>query len=239
MKPGLAQRLGAQGRDGDTLVAHISPLEAAILKLLGGSGTRNPKTGLLEFKYGGDTNEGGAHGFGGRASMGGHAGNGRSQAIGTGIKDNTGLGDADVDRLAAGPSFSSPGFSVTRNRTIGNVGLSQADIDKLAAGPDFQDPSFGGEIDRTHRDMDAYGHSVMDMASWAAFNHEFADEADENGETFLDKLANGLLNHVLSIQERAIFDPADPMRTSAQWGFDAPGFIGGLIGNRLAGPAGG
>jgi hypothetical protein len=37
------------GRNGDTVLAHISPAEARMLKAKGGAGTVNPKTGLLEF----------------------------------------------------------------------------------------------------------------------------------------------------------------------------------------------
>jgi hypothetical protein len=44
-----AARVQSAGRDGDTLVAHINPSEAQILKALGGRGTINPKTGLMEF----------------------------------------------------------------------------------------------------------------------------------------------------------------------------------------------
>lgn len=47
--PQLAQSLAAKGRNGDTILAHINPQEAGILKLLGGSGTINPHTGLPEF----------------------------------------------------------------------------------------------------------------------------------------------------------------------------------------------
>ena len=45
----MAKRLAELGRGGDTLLAHITPEEARVLKARGGSGTRNPKTGLLEF----------------------------------------------------------------------------------------------------------------------------------------------------------------------------------------------
>jgi len=45
----LAQKLAAQGRGGDTMLAHINPEEAALLKAYGGAGTINPKTGLPEF----------------------------------------------------------------------------------------------------------------------------------------------------------------------------------------------
>jgi hypothetical protein len=45
-----AEMIRRQGREGDTVLAHITPQEAGILKLLGGSGTINPHTGLPEFK---------------------------------------------------------------------------------------------------------------------------------------------------------------------------------------------
>tara|TARA_Y100000310_G_scaffold293683_1_gene323456 strand:- start:1779 stop:3344 length:1566 start_codon:yes stop_codon:yes gene_type:complete len=45
----LADGLAQQGRGGDTMLAHITPEEAKILKALGGSGTINPTTGLPEF----------------------------------------------------------------------------------------------------------------------------------------------------------------------------------------------
>ena len=47
----IAEMIRRQGREGDTVLAHISPQEAGILKLLGGSGTTNPYTGLPEFKF--------------------------------------------------------------------------------------------------------------------------------------------------------------------------------------------
>lgn len=45
-----AERLQAMGRSGDTILAHINPKEAEILRRMGGSGTINPNTGLVEFK---------------------------------------------------------------------------------------------------------------------------------------------------------------------------------------------
>jgi len=53
-KGGLAQAAEAlrrQGREGDTVLAHINPQEAALLKRMGGSGTINPSTGLPEFFF--------------------------------------------------------------------------------------------------------------------------------------------------------------------------------------------
>jgi hypothetical protein len=41
--------LASKGRYGDTMLAHINPQEAALLKSMGGAGTINPQTGLPEF----------------------------------------------------------------------------------------------------------------------------------------------------------------------------------------------
>lgn len=51
-KGGDAAALAAKGRGGDTMLAHINPREAEMLKAAGGSGTINPKTGLREFSEG-------------------------------------------------------------------------------------------------------------------------------------------------------------------------------------------
>jgi hypothetical protein len=44
-----AQLVASRGRYGDTMLAHITPSEARLLKARGGSGTINPETGLPEF----------------------------------------------------------------------------------------------------------------------------------------------------------------------------------------------
>jgi hypothetical protein len=46
---GAAESLRQKGRYGDTVLAHINPQEAMMLKAMGGSGTINPATGLPEF----------------------------------------------------------------------------------------------------------------------------------------------------------------------------------------------
>lgn len=45
-------QIAAQGREGDTDLAHVTPAEKNLLEELGGAGTVNPRTGLLEY-YGG------------------------------------------------------------------------------------------------------------------------------------------------------------------------------------------
>jgi hypothetical protein len=48
LKP-IAKAMASYGRNGDTMLAHITPAEARMLKKRGGSGTINPVTGLPEF----------------------------------------------------------------------------------------------------------------------------------------------------------------------------------------------
>ena len=45
-----ARKVQKAGRYGDTVLAHITPQEAALLKSRGGAGTINPKTGLPEYR---------------------------------------------------------------------------------------------------------------------------------------------------------------------------------------------
>jgi len=47
--PALAEMIRAKGRGKDTILAHITPREAALLKKRGGRGSTNPDTGLLEY----------------------------------------------------------------------------------------------------------------------------------------------------------------------------------------------
>jgi len=52
--PAAAELIRQKGRGRDTILAHITPREAAMLKKMGGSGTINPDTGLPEFQEGFD-----------------------------------------------------------------------------------------------------------------------------------------------------------------------------------------
>jgi hypothetical protein len=45
----IALELARMGRNGDRMLAHITPSEARLLRMRGGSGTINPETGLPEF----------------------------------------------------------------------------------------------------------------------------------------------------------------------------------------------
>ena len=51
VSPEQMQAMAGQGRMGDTMLAHINPTEAAVLKSMGGMGTINPATGLPEYGF--------------------------------------------------------------------------------------------------------------------------------------------------------------------------------------------
>ncbi len=52
----ILEQTRKKGREGDTILAHINPLEAEMLKKAGGSGSINPDTGLPEFLFRGVRN---------------------------------------------------------------------------------------------------------------------------------------------------------------------------------------
>jgi hypothetical protein len=60
---GLAQLIKSKGRGRDTVLAHITPKEAALLKSRGGRGSINPDTGLPEYDDEGSTDFGGGSGI--------------------------------------------------------------------------------------------------------------------------------------------------------------------------------
>ena len=101
-----AQKLQSMGRNGDTILAHINPEEAALLKRMGGSGKINPNTGLMSFEpgYGGmspgatgnygegktDTSGGPGSAPGGDSSKSGSQGSGAGSASSGGKTDTSG-----------------------------------------------------------------------------------------------------------------------------------------------------
>lgn len=87
--PSMSQILAAQGKNGDTMLAHINPQEAALLESLGGAGTQNPNTGLPQFFVGGAD---GGLAAGGDTGVGAQSGGGYGSGPG-----GTGLGNAGGD----------------------------------------------------------------------------------------------------------------------------------------------
>ena len=125
------------GRRGDTMIAHINPNEAAMLKRMGGSGTINPMTGLPEFydawSDSDDTGDG-YGGFGdamGGATDGGAGGNEGSGGvdIGESPEESNEPGITYDDALdAAMDIYASDEDGITFGGGISPEGLSDLDL---------------------------------------------------------------------------------------------------------------
>ena len=89
MSPRSYNSLAEQGRNGDTILAHINPREANLLKNLGGSGSVNPNTGLREFY---DAAGPDAMGAGGRGEMAG------GPSVSGGDSRNKAMADSEAER---------------------------------------------------------------------------------------------------------------------------------------------
>ena len=83
---GLAKLMAMKGREGDTMLAHINPMEAKMLEAMGGRGTPNPTTGLPEYAEDDDQDESGGGTPGGGES-------GASDGSDTGSNESSYAGD--------------------------------------------------------------------------------------------------------------------------------------------------
>jgi len=107
---GVAEALRQKGRGGDTILAHINPQEARVLKSMGGAGTINPATGIMEFKGGGGGVLGGI----------GKAVGGAFKAVGNAVKS---IASSPIGRIVA---------TVALTAALGPAGLGMSTM--LAAG---------------------------------------------------------------------------------------------------------
>ena len=97
-----AEKVRAAGIGSDTVLAHINPEEARLLKSMGGSGRINPRTGIPMFGDG----EGGA---GGRGEGGSGSANDGGGTGGRGGGDNSGGGQGSGSGAAGGGQGGGPG----------------------------------------------------------------------------------------------------------------------------------
>lgn len=116
-KGGLAdvgRYLASKGRYGDTMLAHITPEEAAILRRYGGAGTINPETGLPEFNWISD----------------------KWREIRTSVKENPVVRAVATVALAAvlGPAIAATGLMSTAAATAVAGGLAGAGVTLIAGG---------------------------------------------------------------------------------------------------------
>lgn len=140
----VAKKIEKMGQKGDTILAHINPEEAAMLKAMGGSGERHPKTGLLQFNDNdpeGNADAGRADGTAGVESQGGFGGPGMGGGLDAFSSYGGMLGGAqptdlspqnpDIERMMALDQQLAPNYS--QPPSIGNAptnGITFQDVVK-------------------------------------------------------------------------------------------------------------
>ena len=143
-----------QGRRGDSMLSHVNPREAAVLRQMGGSGGMNPNTGLREFAPASKDKSGGSIGGtgGGVASKGTGA---KSSGVGTvgsaGMSRSTKTGGtidggkpAKTGGIAATDtgSYANPAIG-SEAAVIGHMQGDIADAEAEADANDFISRTFG------------------------------------------------------------------------------------------------
>lgn len=197
----LAKRIqlaGAKNHPQDTVLAHITPREAALLKLLGGAGTKDPDTGLLHFYDSGTGNDNGTGGYSDSedtsdATTGSTAG--QSEGVGDASQGSTAgeattTGDGYSGTDAAG-GMSHQGLTAVDDQAptgpTDEVGLAEANAEAISnyADPTNQD-TWGQDIDHSpeaaasYLDANGLSHttgqtigSLADIADLTSLNQNY------------------------------------------------------------------
>jgi hypothetical protein len=144
----IEQALARRGRGGDTMIAHLNPAEALMLKRAGGSGTINPRTGLPEFMDAAGANGAGNNAVGsagnhvGGAASGGYGGGQGAGNAGTGLRGPLGEGGFPAHTGAAWAA-GDPGYGGVRPGAAGGVGTNYAGASAQYANRSFGDKLLG------------------------------------------------------------------------------------------------
>ena len=212
--PAIAQFLQSQGRRGDSVLAHINPKEAALLKKMGGAETVNPVTALPEyFQIEGDYAYGADYGGSRRRSQ---------QVADAGFGDSVDLGqfelpefdysyevpagggiDVNIPMDASMPmqppittSYGGeiPGISLPT--AAGQVGLRRGGVTGLQA-PDIGGRALAPELTVPER-VSAAQLGAPSMAAREAADRELAREVAPPGMADRASAATGLSKEALA-----------------------------------------
>jgi hypothetical protein len=148
--------LADAGQGGDDRLTLVTPEEAALLKLAGGSGLPNRLTGLLAFEdgdgtgtSGGGGGEGGDNGVGGNDSGGPGSGGGGGGGYGGSVGGDTGFGDhsslGGPESEIGGPGMGYGGFGFDPNTSFFDTfdpTVPDSEIGFAAAQPNWNEYNF-------------------------------------------------------------------------------------------------
>lgn len=212
----ILEKARKAGRNGDTILAHINPLEAIMLKKAGGSGTINPKTGLPEFGFFDNPKKWFKGSLGGATGaiignmilpgIGGVIGGALGGAAGSkvrGRKDYMGAGLRGAGMGAMLPSAASGLGSLTGSKFLTNYGNTNAILPSIGLGEKTASAVQGGSAasalptlassnDRSeYEDLENYlDHLKSGRKANKDADLSFMDKLKKNSENFLTKPKN-------------------------------------------------
>lgn len=157
--------LRSKGRYGDTELAHVNPREKAILKAMGGAGSRNPRTGLREYY-----DEGGGMSSDGMGAPG---------SVGTGdvgLGEGTNVGAEGLGTNATGVDYGAsfgPEQPTTMQNVMGYIGQTLEDPNAIP-GMGLIGQVVGRSMSAMNRAAREAGYDVQDpISERAAFEAGF------------------------------------------------------------------
>jgi hypothetical protein len=222
--PVLAEMIRKQGNGEDTILAHINPLEAHILKSLGGSGTINKKTGLPQFGLFSNPAKwlkgslGGATGailgnmiLPGIGGVIGGALGGAAGSAARGRKDHLQAGLRGAGMGAMLPSGTSALGSLTGNQTLSNYGNANAILPSIGLGG-----SSGGQYASPATNMMSLNgmgggaSPAQYMQAPAVDNRSFMEKLGDNSKDYLTQPSNLLALGTAAAQYAGREKPVKP-----------------------------
>lgn len=230
------KRVAMEGRGGDTMVAHIMPEEAQLLKAMGGSGAINPKTGLREFdamgtgSYGNDT---GGNDFGGASNNSDSTtttSNDLSQSqmdsysdFGNAMDSLGGMGGTNLGGTNSGFSFDGSDWGFGQSWAPQEAGMYE--------GPSKASTTF----DRTNN----WGLGIGDASAFAGTGTGLFGGLNYAAQVGLDAASAGVRNSLDNMTFGDVAGFLGGMAVSSLVGPVAGGLLGGglvgAIGGRVAG----
>ena len=223
--PVLAEMIRKQGNGEDTILAHINPLEAHILKSLGGSGTINKKTGLPQFGLFSNPAKwlkgslGGATGailgnmiLPGIGGVIGGALGGAAGSAARGRKDYMGAGLRGAGMGAMLPSGASALGSLTGNQTLSNYGNANAILPSIGLGGSgaSQYASPATNMMSLNGMGEAASSPAQYMQAPAVDNRSFMEKLGDNSKDYLTQPSNLLTLGTAAAQYAGREKPAKP-----------------------------
>jgi hypothetical protein len=114
----LSQSLQSMGRNGDTVLAHLSPAEAQVLHAITDGGSINPKTGLLEFWTG---NPGDRDNANANPGFAGPSGSNNADTVGEKMKEMHNAREAAMAAASPTPSPNNANTVGEKHKEIHNA----------------------------------------------------------------------------------------------------------------------